>query len=91
MPPWSSVDDKLGTGFGKKIDLNNCSVRDFRSYPGMYPGIAGKIVRNKPYSSVDDVLCLDLTSEEKEVFERNRENFVVRGVGSSDSDFESRF
>lgn len=57
----------------------------------MYPGIAGKIVRNKPYSSVDDVLCLDLTSEEKEVFERNRENFVVRGVGSSDSDFESRF
>lgn len=81
MPPRSSVDDKLGTDFQKKIDLNSCSARDFRSYPGMYPGLARKIDSNKPYRSVDDVLSLDLTSAEKEVFERHRENFVVPSSG----------
>jgi hypothetical protein len=33
------VDDKIAES-GGKIDLNNCSVRRFQVYPGMYPTLA---------------------------------------------------
>ena len=54
------IDDKIAERAGK-VDLNNCSVRRFQDYPGMYPTLAGKIVLGGPYQSVDDVLSLDLT------------------------------
>ena len=37
------ADDKIAER-GDKIDLNNCSVRRFQAFPGMYPTLAGKIV-----------------------------------------------
>jgi photosystem II PsbU protein len=59
------------------VDLNNSSVRRFQQYPGMYPTLAGKIVLGGPYTSVDDVLKLDLTERQKELFEKYKSNFTV--------------
>jgi photosystem II PsbU protein len=70
------ADDKIAERAGK-VDLNNCSVRRFQSYPGMYPTLAGKIVLGGPYSSVDDVLSLDLTERQKELFNKYKDNFTV--------------
>jgi photosystem II PsbU protein len=62
---------------GDKIDINNCSVRRFQAFPGMYPTLAGKIVLGGPYTSVDDLLKLDLTPRQKELVEKYRDNFTV--------------
>ena len=70
------ADDKIAER-GDKVDLNNSSVRRFQQYPGMYPTLAGKIVLGGPYDSVDDVLSLDLTERQKELFSKYRDNFVV--------------
>ncbi|MBM5826626.1 MAG: photosystem II complex extrinsic protein PsbU [Cyanobacteria bacterium M_surface_7_m2_040] len=70
------ADDKIAERAGK-IDLNNCSVRRFQDFPGMYPTLAGKIVLGGPYNSVDDVLKLDLTDRQKELFQKYKDNFTV--------------
>lgn len=70
------ADDKIAER-GGKIDLNNCSVRRFQQFPGMYPTLAGKIVLGGPYDSVDDVLNLDLTDRQKELFSKYKDNFTV--------------
>jgi photosystem II PsbU protein len=70
------ADDKIAQAQGK-VDLNNASVRRFQQYPGMYPTLAGKIVVGGPYSSVDDVLKLDLTERQQELFQKYRDNFTV--------------
>ena len=70
------ADDKIAER-GEKVDLNNSSVRRFQQFPGMYPTLAGKIVLGGPYESVDDVLSLDLTERQKELFEKYRDNFTV--------------
>jgi photosystem II PsbU protein len=70
------ADDKIAERAGK-IDLNNCSVRRFQDFPGMYPTLAGKIVLGGPYNSVDDVLKLDLTERQKELFDKYKDNFTV--------------
>ena len=70
------ADDKIAER-GDKVDLNYSSVRRFQQFPGMYPTLAGKIVLGGPYDSVDDVLSLDLTERQKELFSKYRDNFVV--------------
>ena len=70
------ADDKIAER-GEKVDLNNSSVRRFQQFPGMYPTLAGKIVLGGPYESVEDVLALDLTDRQKELFEKYRDNFMV--------------
>jgi photosystem II PsbU protein len=70
------ADDKLAER-ADKVDLNNSSVRRFQQFPGMYPTLAGKIVLGGPYDDVDDVLKLDLSDRQKELFEKYRENFIV--------------
>ena len=72
----NQADDKIAERAGK-VDLNNCSVRRFQDYPGMYPTLAGKIVLGGPYASVDDVLNLDLTDRQKELFTKYKDNFTV--------------
>jgi photosystem II PsbU protein len=74
--PRNVADDKIAARAGK-IDLNNCSVRRFQDFPGMYPTLAGKIVTGGPYNSVDDLLKLDLTARQKELIEKYRDNFTV--------------
>ena len=70
------ADDKIAETAGK-VDLNNSSVRRFQKYPGMYPTLAGKIVLGGPYEKVDDVLKLDLSARQKELFEKYKDNFTV--------------
>ena len=70
------ADDKIAER-GDKVDLNNSSVRRFQQFPGMYPTLAGKIVLGGPYDTVDDVLSLDLTERQKELFNKYRDNFLV--------------
>ena len=72
----NQADDKIAER-GDKIDLNNCSVRRFQAFPGMYPTLAGKIVLGGPYTSVDDLLKLDLTPRQKELVEKYKGNFTV--------------
>ena len=70
------ADDKIAEREGK-VDLNNSSVRRFQQFPGMYPTMAGKIVLGGPYTSVDDVLELDLSERQRELFEKYKDNFTV--------------
>jgi photosystem II PsbU protein len=74
----NSADSKLGTEFGKKIDLNNTNVRSFRKYAGLYPTIAKKVVDNAPYKSIEDVLNIPgLSEKQKETLNANLENFTL--------------
>ena len=70
------ADDKIAAREGK-VDLNNSSVRRFQQFPGMYPTMAGKIVLGCPYNNVDDVLNLDLSERQVELFNKYEENFTV--------------
>ena len=70
------ADDKIAARDGK-VDLNNSSVRRFQQFPGMYPTMAGKIVLGGPYNDVDEVLNLDLSERQIELFNKYKENFTV--------------
>ena len=71
------ADAKLGQIQGK-LDLNNSDVRDFRDLRGFYPTLAGKIVQNAPYESIEDVLEIPGLSESQlERLQANLDNFVV--------------
>ena len=74
--PRNVADEKIAEREGK-VDLNNCSVRRFQAFPGMYPTLAGKIVLGGPYNSVDDLFNLDLTDRQKELVEKYKSNFTV--------------
>jgi photosystem II PsbU protein len=79
-----AVSEKLASEFGQKLDLNNTNVRAFRKYPGLYPTLAGIIVKNAPYENVDDVLDIPgLTQQQKEVLKNNLSNFTVTSVESA--------
>jgi photosystem II PsbU protein len=80
-PIRNAADEKLGTEFGQKIDLNNTNVRAFRQYPGMYPTLARLILDNAPYENVDDVLDIPgLSDRQKEILRSNLGNFAVTEV-----------
>ena len=70
------ADDKIAERDGK-VDLNNSSVRRFQQFPGMYPTMAGKIILGGPYSSVEEVLELDLNDSQRDLFARYKGNFTV--------------
>jgi len=77
------ADAKLGTEFGKKIDLNNTNVRAFQEYPGLYPTLARRIISNAPYKNVEDILLLaGLSERQKEVLQNNLEHFTVTELES---------
>lgn len=72
------VEDKLTNKFGEKIDLNNSNVRAFIQIRGMYPTLAGMIVKNAPFDQVENVLNMpDLTDRQKEVLRSNLDKFFV--------------
>lgn len=77
------VDAKLGE-VGYKIDLNNTNVRAFRQFPGMYPNLAGKVVKNAPYEKVEDVLEISgLSDRQKELLQANLDKFTVTPIESA--------
>ncbi|WP_016953330.1 photosystem II complex extrinsic protein PsbU [Anabaena sp. PCC 7108] len=72
------ADAKLGTEFGKKIDLNNTNIAAFQQYPGLYPTLAKKIIQNAPYEKVEDILNLPgLSDRQKSKLQANFDNFTV--------------
>jgi len=74
----NSVDDKLATDYGSKIDINNTNIASFRKFRGLYPTIAGKVVSNAPYDSIDDVLRIpDLSEVERNRLEQNIDIFTI--------------
>jgi photosystem II PsbU protein len=86
------ADAKLGTDFGKKIDLNNTNVRAFRLYPGLYPTLAGKIVRNAPYQNVEDVLSIPgLSDRQKQILQANLDKFTVTDVEAVFNEGDDRY
>jgi photosystem II PsbU protein len=86
------ADIKLGTEFGKKIDLNNTNVRAFQSFPGLYPTLAKKIITNAPYKKVEDVLDLPgLSDGRKETLQANFDNFTVTELEPAFNEGDDRF
>lgn len=86
------ADEKLGTEFGKKIDLNNTNVRAFQKYPGMYPNLARKIIKNAPYKGVEDVLKIEgLSDRQKEILQSNLDNFAVTDAESAFTEGDDRY
>lgn len=72
------IDEKLETDFGQKIDVNNTNVLAFMQYKGLYPTVAGKVVQNAPYNSVEEVLQIEgLTDQQKRALQDNLGNFTV--------------
>ena len=72
------ADEKLTTEFGQKIDLNNSDIRDFRELRGFYPNLAGKIIQNAPYDTVEDVLQIQGLSETQQSrLQANLDRFTV--------------
>lgn len=81
QPTSSAVDIKLGTDYGKKLDLNNTNVQSFTQYRGLYPTLARLIVKNAPYEKVEDVLEIPgLTEKQIDTLQTNLENFAVTAV-----------
>ncbi|MEB3295009.1 MAG: photosystem II complex extrinsic protein PsbU [Synechococcales bacterium] len=77
----NKVADKMATAFGKKLDLNNTNVRYFRELPGLYPTLAGLIVKNAPYGNVQEVLQIPgLTEQQKGILQSNLDKFTVTDV-----------
>ena len=86
------ADYKLGTDFGKKLDLNNTNVRAFQQYPGMYPTLARKIIRNAPYEQVEDVLEIpDLSDRQKQLLQANLDKFTVTDADAAFTEGDDRY
>lgn len=86
------ADAKLGTEFGKKIDLNNTNVRAFQKYPGLYPHLAREIIGNAPYNSVEDVLSIPgLSERQKQILQANLGNFTVTEADTVFTEGDDRY
>ena len=86
------ADDKLATEFGKKIDLNNTHIRAFQRYPGMYPNLASKIIKNAPYNNVEEVLEIPgLSDRQKQILQANLDNFTVTEIEPAYTEGEDRY
>lgn len=78
------VADKMSTDYGKKLDLNNTNLRYFRVLQGMYPTLAGLIVKNSPYENVEDVLKIPgLTEAQIATLTLHMDEFTVTDVEES--------
>merc|ERR1712216_942813 len=67
-------------GGSDQVDVNNANIRVYTKFPGMYPKIAGLIVKYGPYSSTDDLkskIQPRLTPEQAAVFEKYEKNLVA--------------
>jgi photosystem II PsbU protein len=88
----NAVDSMLTTDFGKKIDLNNSDIRDFRDLRGFYPNLAGKIIKNAPYSKVEDVLDIPGLSEtQQKRLQANLDSFTVTPPSKEFNEGDDRF
>jgi len=72
--------DNVGLlGGGSVVDVNNANIRVYLKMPGMYPNVAGKIVTNGPYSSVNDLYNIKgLTGAEKDMIKKYESRFTAQ-------------
>jgi photosystem II PsbU protein len=92
ISPENVVDEKLGSEFGQKIDLNNSNIQTFTQYSGLYPTLARKIIKNAPYAEVEDVLDIPgLSDRQKETLQANLEHFTVTAVEKALVEGEDRY
>ncbi len=83
-PMRNTVADKMSTAYGKKLDLNNTNLRYFRVLQGVYPTLAGLIVKNSPYAEVEDVLKIPgLTEAQIATLKLHMDEFTVTDVEES--------
>ncbi|MGC1310312.1 MAG: photosystem II complex extrinsic protein PsbU [Phormidesmis sp.] len=74
----NSIDDKMATDYGSKIDVNNTNIASFRKHRGLYPTIAGKVVSNAPYDAVEDILKIPgLRQIEIDRLQQNMDVFTI--------------
>eukprot|EP00284_Hemiselmis_tepida_P008695 CAMPEP_0174915332 /NCGR_PEP_ID=MMETSP1355-20121228/906_1 /TAXON_ID=464990 /ORGANISM="Hemiselmis tepida, Strain CCMP443" /LENGTH=160 /DNA_ID=CAMNT_0016160203 /DNA_START=15 /DNA_END=497 /DNA_ORIENTATION=+ len=60
------------------VDVNNANIRVYTRFPGMYPNVAGKIVKGVPYSSFEDMYNRKtFTSAEKDVLMKYKDNLTA--------------
>lgn len=91
-PLGNVVDEKLGSEFGQKIDLNNSNIQVFTQFPGLYPNLARKIIKNAPYAEVEDVLDIPgLSDRQKETLQANLDHFTVTAVEKALVEGEDRY
>lgn len=92
IPLGNVVDEKLRGEFGQKIDLNNSNIQTFTQYPGLYPTLARKIIKNAPYEAVEDVLDIPgLSDRQKETLKANLDRFTVTAVEKALVEGEDRY
>lgn len=64
--------------FEQKIDLNNANIVAFQDCQGFYPTLASLIVKNSPYTRVEDVLTIPgLTDRQKALLKAQLKNFTI--------------
>ena len=61
-----------------KVDLNQAGVEELRRLPGITPEIAERIVRNRPYRKLDDLVTRKVLG--KKQFARVRELVIVSRI-----------
>lgn len=60
------------------IDINNANARAYLKLRGFYPGLAGLIVSNGPYKSVDDLYNLPgLTAQMKGTLDGAKDKLIA--------------
>merc|ERR1719199_1337792 len=67
-------------GGSDQVDVNNANIRVYTRFPGMYPAIAGIIVKNGPYKSTEDIIAKigdKLTPEMKAIYSKYEKNLVA--------------
>lgn len=86
------INEKLGSEYGRKIDLNNSNIDTFKQYSGLYPTLARAIVQNAPYENVEDVLNIaGLSDRKKDTLQANLEHFTVTKVERALVEGEDRY
>jgi photosystem II PsbU protein len=87
----NAADAKLGE-IGDKLDLNNSAVRLFRRFPGMFPTLAGKVIQNAPYQSVDDVFNIPgLSDSQKATLAKYKDQFTTTAPSNAFTSGFDRF
>ena len=88
----NAADDMYATDYASKVDLNNSDIRRFRELRGFYPVLAGKIIQNAPYESVEDVLAIPgLSESQKSRLEANMDNFIVKQTNAVFNEGDERY
>ncbi|MGB3616046.1 MAG: photosystem II complex extrinsic protein PsbU [Elainellaceae cyanobacterium] len=87
-----NIVDERAQEVGYKVDLNNSNIRAFIPLRGMYPTLAGMIVRYSPFESVDDVFEMPgLSDQQKDVLQSHRDEFVITAPNAAFVEGADRF